>query len=109
METMNPAQPRSLSPALASTPIPSEQPAPQDRSADVIPLRRRQGKIIRLSGRELQVFQLTAEGLTNAEIGKTLFVAEETVKSHQRNLLAKLQARNRAHAVAVDFRLRLIA
>jgi DNA-binding CsgD family transcriptional regulator len=111
---MNPAQPRPLPPTLASTPIPSEQPAPQDQTADVIPLRGRQGKISQLSGRELsgrelQVLQLTAEGLTNAEIGKMLFLSQETVKSHLRNLLAKLQVRNRTHAVGLGFRLRLIA
>jgi DNA-binding CsgD family transcriptional regulator len=111
---MNPAQPRPLPPTLASTPIPSEQPAPQDQTADVIPLRGRQGKISQLSGRELsgrelQVLQLTAEGLTNAEIGQRLFISEETVKTHQRKLLAKLLARSRAHAVALGFQRRLIA
>lgn len=72
----------------------------------MIPLPR---KVSNLSGREQQVLELTAEGLTNAEIGQRLFLAEETVKSHLRHLLAKLQARNRAHAVALGFRLRLIA
>jgi len=108
-KTMNAAQPRRLPPALASTPVPSEQPAAQDKRADVIPLLRRQGAISQLTGRELQVLQLTAEGLTNAEIGKKLFCSEETVKSHVRHLLAKLQARTRAHAVALGLRLRLIA
>jgi DNA-binding NarL/FixJ family response regulator len=40
----------------------------------------------------------------NREIGERLFLSEETVKSHVRHLLAKLQARSRAHAVAVVFR-----
>ena len=38
------------------------------------------------------------------EGGRLLFLSEETVKSHVRHLLAKLQARSRAHAVAVGFR-----
>lgn len=54
--------------------------------------------------REIEVLQLIAEGLVNREIGKALFLSEETVKSHVRHLLAKLQARSRAHAVAVGFR-----
>src|SRR5262249_55980779 len=47
--------------------------------------------------REVQVLQLISEGLVNREIGKVLFLSEETVKSHVRHLLAKLQARSRAH------------
>ena len=54
--------------------------------------------------REIEVLQLISEGLVNREIGKMLFLSEETVKSHVRHLLAKLQARSRAHAVAVGFR-----
>ena len=56
------------------------------------------------TARETEVLQLIAEGLVNREIGKALFLSEETVKSHVRHLLAKLQARSRAHAVAVGFR-----
>jgi DNA-binding CsgD family transcriptional regulator len=58
--------------------------------------------------RELQVLQLISEGLVNREIGQRLFLSEETVKSHVRHLLAKLQARSRAHAVAVGYRRGLI-
>ncbi len=54
--------------------------------------------------REVQVLQFISEGLVNREIGKVLFLSEETVKSHVRHLLAKLQARSRAHAVAIGFR-----
>jgi DNA-binding NarL/FixJ family response regulator len=59
--------------------------------------------------REIEVLQLVADGLVNREIGERLFLSEETVKSHVRHLLAKLQARSRAHAVAVGFRRGLIA
>jgi DNA-binding NarL/FixJ family response regulator len=60
------------------------------------------------SAREIEVLQLVADGLVNREIGVRLFLSEETVKSHVRHLLAKLQARSRAHAVAVGFRRGLI-
>jgi DNA-binding CsgD family transcriptional regulator len=59
--------------------------------------------------REIEVLQLISDGLVNREIGHRLFLSEETVKSHVRHLLAKLQARSRAHAVAIGFRRGLIA
>jgi len=60
------------------------------------------------TAREIEVLQLVSDGLVNREIGARLFLSEETVKSHVRHLLAKLQARSRAHAVAVGFRRGLI-
>ena len=60
------------------------------------------------TARELEVLQLISDGLVNREIGVRLFLSEETVKSHVRHLLAKLQARSRAHAVAVGYRRGLI-
>jgi DNA-binding NarL/FixJ family response regulator len=60
------------------------------------------------SAREIEVLQLISDGLVNRDIGKRLFLSEETVKSHVRHILAKLQARSRAHAVAVGFRRGLI-
>jgi DNA-binding NarL/FixJ family response regulator len=60
------------------------------------------------TAREIEVLQLISDGLVNREIGTRLFLSEETVKSHVRHLLAKLQARSRAHAVAVGFRRGLI-
>jgi ATP/maltotriose-dependent transcriptional regulator MalT len=53
------------------------------------------------SRRETDVLKLIAQGLSNKEIGVELFVAEDTVKTHVRNLLVKLKAKNRAHAVAI--------
>jgi DNA-binding NarL/FixJ family response regulator len=61
------------------------------------------------TNREIEVLQLVSEGLVNREIGHRLFLSEETVKSHVRHLLAKLQARSRAHAVAVGFRRGIIS
>ena len=60
------------------------------------------------TSREIQVLQLISDGLANREIGDRLYLSEETVKSHVRHLLAKLEARSRAHAVAVGFRRGLI-
>ena len=68
-------------------------------------------RVVRTGGmtrREIEVLQLVADGLVNREIGQRLFLSEETVKSHVRHLLAKLQARSRAHAVAVGYRRGLI-
>ena len=61
------------------------------------------------TAREIEVLQLISDGLVNREIGVRLFLSEETVKSHVRHLLAKLQARSRAHAVAVGFRRGLLS
>jgi DNA-binding NarL/FixJ family response regulator len=76
-----------------------------NEGAEVIPF---QGPLRELEQeptmREIEVLQLISEGLVNREIGVRLFLSEETVKSHVRHLLAKLQARSRAHAVAVGFR-----
>jgi DNA-binding NarL/FixJ family response regulator len=57
-----------------------------------------------LTQRELQVLRGMADGRSNAEIGRELFVSEDTVKTHARRLFRKLGARDRAHAVAVGFR-----
>jgi DNA-binding NarL/FixJ family response regulator len=54
-----------------------------------------------LSPREQQVLQLLVDGLTDREIGETLFVSRRTVEHHVARLRAKLGAANRAEAVAV--------
>jgi DNA-binding NarL/FixJ family response regulator len=77
--------------------------------AEVIPLPPRLVTEQEPTAREIEVLQLISDGLVNREIGHRLFLSEETVKSHVRHILAKLQARSRAHAVAVGFRRGLIA
>jgi LuxR family maltose regulon positive regulatory protein len=53
-----------------------------------------------LSGRELEVLHLIAEGLTNQEIATRLYLSLHTVKVHARNIIAKLGVGNRTQAVA---------
>jgi DNA-binding NarL/FixJ family response regulator len=53
----------------------------------------------KLTERETEVLRLIAQGRTNAEIAAELFLGVETVKTHVRNVLAKLGARDRVQAV----------
>ena len=53
-----------------------------------------------LSQRELEVLQLIAQGLSNHEISKQLFLALDTVKGHNRKIFGKLQVQSRTEAVA---------
>jgi len=54
-----------------------------------------------LSSREIEVLRLIAAGNANKEIAGQLSIAEETVKSHISNILAKLGANDRTHAVTI--------
>lgn len=57
-----------------------------------------------LSPRQHEVLALAAMGLSDKEIAGFLGIGEETVKTRIRQILGKLGARTRAHAVAVGFR-----
>lgn len=54
-----------------------------------------------LSAREVEVLRLVAQGQSNKRVGAELGVSEETVKMHMKSILAKLQARDRTHAVTI--------
>ena len=54
-----------------------------------------------LSARELEVLQLISAGNANKEIAAQLAITEETVKGHVKNILAKLRANDRTHAVTI--------
>jgi DNA-binding NarL/FixJ family response regulator len=54
-----------------------------------------------LTPREVDVLRLVADGNANKEVAARLSLTEETVKSHIRNILAKLDANDRTHAVAI--------
>jgi DNA-binding NarL/FixJ family response regulator len=54
-----------------------------------------------LTVREIEVLRLIATGNTNKEIGARLFIGEDTVKRHVTNILGKLDANDRTHAVTI--------
>jgi DNA-binding NarL/FixJ family response regulator len=62
----------------------------------------------RLTGREREVLDLLATGMTGEQVAEQLVVSPETVRTHVRNGMRKLDARTRAHAVAIAVRLREI-
>ena len=62
-----------------------------------------------LTGRELEVLQLVARGMTSREIGHDLFISENTVKNHIRNILDKLGLHSRNEAVLYAVREDLIS
>jgi DNA-binding NarL/FixJ family response regulator len=59
---------------------------------------------VSLTERELQVLRGMAAGRSNAEIGRSLYLSEDTIKTHARRLFRKLGVNDRAKAVALGFR-----
>ena len=57
-----------------------------------------------LTTREREILQLLADGMSNADVAAKLFISQETVKSHVRHILTKLEADTRTHAVAIALR-----
>jgi DNA-binding NarL/FixJ family response regulator len=57
-----------------------------------------------LSMREMQVLSGMSQGKSNAQIGRELYLSEDTIKTHARRLFRKLGAKDRAEAVATGFR-----
>jgi len=57
-----------------------------------------------LTPRESEILQLLANGMSNPDVAAKLFISQETVKSHVRHILAKLEADTRTHAVAIALR-----
>ena len=66
-------------------------------------------KIPSLTQREREVLRLLADGHANDEIGKRLFISPETVRTHVRKAMAKLEADTRTQAVAIALRQSLIS
>lgn len=80
--------------------------AEQERFVDpAVPQRGGPGRLTR---RQRQILQLLADGGSTTVAAEELQVSEETVRTHTKNILARLEARNRAHAVAIGLRESLI-
>lgn len=62
----------------------------------------------RLTEREMEVLRLVAKGLNNRDIARQLFISENTVKNHVRNILEKLQLHSRMEAVVYAVREKLL-
>jgi DNA-binding NarL/FixJ family response regulator len=62
-----------------------------------------------LTAREMEVLRLMADGQANKEIARTLQIAEDTVKTHVRHILAKLGVQSRTQAVLCAIRLGLVS
>lgn len=57
-----------------------------------------------LSEREIEVLKLAADGLNNKAIAHKLKISEDTVDSHNRNIIRRLNAKNMKEAVAMGIR-----
>jgi DNA-binding NarL/FixJ family response regulator len=66
------------------------------------------GGVPTLTEREMQVLRGMSRGRSNSEIGKELYLSEDTVKTHARRLFRKLGAADRAQAAALGFRWGLV-
>jgi two-component system NarL family response regulator len=62
----------------------------------------------RLTGRELEVLKLVAQGMSNKDIATALFISENTVKNHVRNILEKLHLHSRMEAVVYAVREKIL-
>jgi two-component system NarL family response regulator len=62
----------------------------------------------RLTDREMEVLRLVAKGMNNRDIAKDLYISENTVKNHIRNILEKLQLHSRMEAVVYAVREKMI-
>ncbi|MBI2852670.1 MAG: response regulator transcription factor [Chloroflexi bacterium] len=81
-----------LSPSMATKLVEEFRRTSRDKEKD---------GIARLSPREKEILQLAAVGSTNREIAAKCYISETTVKAHFRNILEKLDAKNRTGAVGV--------
>ena len=93
----------------AAGPAADREPDPPAPGAPDDGRRRTSGLFEPLTGRERDVLSLVCEGLPNAEIGGRLHLAESTVKTHVKALLAKTGCRNRVELIVHAFRHRLAA
>jgi DNA-binding CsgD family transcriptional regulator len=58
----------------------------------------------RITAREREVLGLVADGYSTAEIARCLWITEDTVRTHIKRMMTRLEGRTRAHLVAIAFR-----
>ncbi len=80
-----------LAPSVTRRLLTSFAPPPSRNDDD-------EARLARLTDRERDVLRLIARGLSNAEIGQTIFLSEATVKTHVGRVLTKLECRDRVQA-----------
>lgn len=71
-------------------------------------LQRKEDTKVILTRREIEVLELIASGMTNAEIAQKLFIGVSTVDTHRKNLLAKFEARNIASLIKTAMQMQMI-
>jgi DNA-binding NarL/FixJ family response regulator len=84
------------------------RPTPRGSNVVALPVRHHPAGPA-LSERELEVLEGMSRGKSNAQIGRELYLSEDTVKTHARRLFRKMGAADRAQAVAMGFRWGLLA
>jgi DNA-binding CsgD family transcriptional regulator len=84
---------------VKEVPVPSAQP---------FSLNEDRLKNLGITRRELEILELIAQGMSNREIAETLFVSENTVKTHSSRLFDKLSAKRRTQAVQIGKEMGLI-
>lgn len=87
--------------------VPVPVPVPVPAPAEFAPDEQKRAEL-GITDRELEILQLIARGLSNREIAETVFVSENTVKTHSSRIFQKLGARRRTQAVRLGKQLRLI-
>jgi DNA-binding CsgD family transcriptional regulator len=58
----------------------------------------------RITAREREVLALVAEGYSTAEVARELWITEDTVRTHIKRMMVRLEAKTRAHLVTIAFR-----
>jgi two-component system NarL family response regulator len=83
--------------------------AAADAETFIDPAARKQTGVHGLTRRQREILQLYADGLSTDKVARQLGLSTETVRSHTKNVLARLSARDRTHAVAIAIRNSLIS
>lgn len=79
------------------------------RLSSVLLARSTTARVRELSPREREILDLLAQGFTGAQVAKQLFISPETVRTHIRNAMTKLEAKTRVHAIALALHQKEIA